>query len=222
MPSMAEPAISPEQFVPQDLESQYNGALNTDAVMDTIDTHNEVDGDHAKGGGLPQFNISTFSSQIFWLAISFIFLYFYFAKSSLPKLSSTIEDRLSTIRTDLEQADSLSSNAENTKLAYEKAMNGAHEEARLFVTNTVAELRKDAERDSDIFKEKSAAEINSLEKQAIAAKEKIKGDLAETAYSLTQDIVEKLSPLSIKDGDIQKAVMNNMEMTVNKTQKKAA
>ena len=220
LPVMADPALSPEQVEELPFNRDRAGTPNTDAIMGEIDMHDEVD--HAEGGGLPQFNTDTFASQLFWLTISFGLLYFFFAKSSLPKLSATIEDRLTTIKTDIEQADTLSAEAEETKTSYEQAMTGAHEDARAYVAGAVAELRKDAEKDSEAFKEKSAKEVQKLEAQAEAAKEKIKSELAETAQNLTQEIVAKLSPLSVKDGDIQKAVADHMASTAPKTQKKAA
>ena len=79
--------------------------------------------------------------------------------------------------------------------------------------------------DIDTEKRRKAkkSSVLKLQKQAETAKEKIKGDLAETAYTLTSDIVEKLSGLEIKDKDIQKAVMSYMDDTSTaKKQKKAA
>lgn len=221
-PVQAQTALSPEQVESLPFSRDGVATPNTDAIMDEIDTQDEVEGDHAEGGGLPQFDTSTFASQIFWLLISFSLLYFFFAKSSLPKLSATIEDRMTLIKTDLEQADTLSTEAENTKLSYEEAMSVAHDNARNYIATAVIALRQDAEKESEIFKNKSDAEITKLEQQAELAKEKIKGDLAETAATLTNDIVQKLAGLNLDSKDIQTAVMNNMNNATSKKQKKAA
>tara|TARA_B100001750_G_C15513046_1_gene604999 strand:- start:36 stop:755 length:720 start_codon:yes stop_codon:yes gene_type:complete len=223
-PVMAQTDLSPEQIESLPFSTQGAGTPNTDAIMEEITIHEVEDAEHhGSEAGLPQFNTETFASQLFWLLISFTLLYFFFAKSSLPKLSATIENRLTTIKTDLEQADTLSNEAEQTKISYEQAMSGAHDDARHFIAETVASLRKNSEKDAQDFKTKSDAEVLKLQKQAETAKEKIKGDLAETAYTLTSDIVEKLSGLEIKDKDIQKAVMSYMDDTSTaKKQKKAA
>ena len=201
-----------------------NSPFEAENITDEIDMHSEVaEGGHGEGG-LPQFETDTFASQIFWLAISFILLYFFFARSSLPKLSSTIEDRLTTIKTDLEQADHLSAEAEKTKNSYEDAMGEAHDNARGYIAGVMEALRKDAEHDTAAFKERTDREVHELETQASAAQARIKDDLASTAAELTQEIISKLAPLTVSHTDIREAVDHNLnEVTINrKTQKKAA
>ena len=46
-----------------------------------------------KSAGLPQMDISTFPSQLFWLIITFTALYLFIWKFVIPRLSTTIEER---------------------------------------------------------------------------------------------------------------------------------
>lgn len=222
LPVLAEEPLSPGEIESLPFATHGVATPNTHVIMDDIDMRAEVEGEGHGKAGLPQFNTSTFASQLFWLAISFTVLYFFFSKSSLPRLSATIEERMATIKSDIEHADKLSAEAATTKESYEQAMSGAHDKARIFITQTVDALRQDAEKDAAAFKVKSDEEIRNLEAQADAAKNKIKNELAETAYSLTQEIIAKLTPLSVQDGDIRKTVDSYMENNTTNTRKKAA
>ena len=42
--------------------------------------------DHGNSGGLPQLEFDTYPSQVFWLVITFLILYFLCAKVFLPRL----------------------------------------------------------------------------------------------------------------------------------------
>ena len=54
-----------------------------------------------KSAGLPQMDISTFPSQLFWLIITFTVLYLFMWKFVIPRLSTTIEERQDKISNDI-------------------------------------------------------------------------------------------------------------------------
>src|SRR5690606_28063422 len=66
---------------------------------DIVDLHAEG---HPTGGGLPQLDVSTFPSQLFWLFVSFGIMYMIFSRRTLPEISGVLENRQSHIQGDLE------------------------------------------------------------------------------------------------------------------------
>ena len=58
-----------------------------------------------EGDGLPQMDISTFPSQIFWLVVTFSILYMFMWKFVIPKLRITIEERRDKILNDINEAE---------------------------------------------------------------------------------------------------------------------
>ena len=55
----------------------------------------------SEGGGLPQMDISSYSSQIFWLIVTFGILYIFMWKIAIPQLRTTVEERKDKISNDL-------------------------------------------------------------------------------------------------------------------------
>ena len=62
---------------------------------------------------MPQLDFTTFLPQLFWLFISLSVLYLMLSKIALPRISDVIEERKDTITDDLDEAKSLSIEAQN-------------------------------------------------------------------------------------------------------------
>ena len=78
-----------------------------------------------KSAGLPQMDISTFPSQLFWLIITFTALYLFMWKFVIPRLSTTIEERKDKISNDINDAENLNSEASKILEDYDDKMNSA-------------------------------------------------------------------------------------------------
>jgi len=66
----------------------------------------------AAAGGMPQFDFSTFASQVTWLAITFGILYLILSIMILPKIGNTISNRHNRIADDLDTASRMQREAE--------------------------------------------------------------------------------------------------------------
>jgi F-type H+-transporting ATPase subunit b len=221
LPAMAEQTLSPIE-----VESIPFSGTSSDVSPNTnalyVEEHMVEAYGEKKDAGLPQFDTTTFSSQLFWLAITFIVMYFALAKIILPRLSKVMEDRQMTIKSDLEKADQLSNDVEKTRQAYEDELEKAHLEARATSAKIEEDLRDKSMADSNAFKEKADKQINDLEARAELAKDKIKDDLTDIAENLTADVVEKLSFLKIKEVMIAETVKGKINGDATPAPKKKA
>ncbi|NDC60010.1 MAG: F0F1 ATP synthase subunit B', partial [Alphaproteobacteria bacterium] len=84
----------------------------------------------AAAPGLPQLDPSYFPSQVFWLAVFFVLLYFLLSQALLPKLAGVIETRANTIRSNVDAAAAANAEAQAALAAYEKALATARADAR--------------------------------------------------------------------------------------------
>ena len=84
----------------------------------------------SSGPKLPQLDVATYSSQVFWLIISFIVLYFLVAKLAMPRIAEVLEERQERIEDDLDKAETLKKEAYQVRIEYEKALSAAREKAQ--------------------------------------------------------------------------------------------
>ena len=85
---------------------------------------NEILGAEGQGG-MPQLNPESFSSQIFWLVISFSVLFLIVHFILLPKLKNIRKERDETINDYLSQAQKLNQQIDNIIIQIDKEFNEA-------------------------------------------------------------------------------------------------
>jgi len=137
---------------------------------------------------MPQLDLSTFPSQVFWLAVIFVLLYLLMSWVALPRVSAMIVARRTRIEGDLERATQMKAEAEAVMAAYERALADARAQAQAtlkeamdrFGAEAAARQRKAAEL---LNAETSAAEkrIAEAKAQALAGLRAVSIDVALTA-----------------------------------------
>lgn len=141
--------------------------------------------EHGAKPGMPQLDASSFTSQIFWLFVTFVLLFVIMKTRVVPKVSTIIETREARINDDLGTAASLKQQAEDARQQYEAAMNTSRATALSIVAETQKEARaaitaKIAEVDSAAATRLAQAE-QAIAKSAGAARGKAGGDAAQLA-----------------------------------------
>ncbi|PLP57754.1 ATP F0F1 synthase subunit B' [Mesorhizobium loti] len=156
----------------------------------------EVPAEGGHGGGtFPPFNPATFSSQIFWLIITFGLFYLFLKKVVMPRLGGILEVRSNRIAQDLDQAAKLKSEADAAVAAYEQELAEAKANA-----NTIGQKARDeAKAEAEVARKGVEA---GLEKKLVEAEERITaiktsamkdvGSIAETtASAILESLVGK-------------------------------
>lgn len=165
-------------------------ARTEDAAHTTSDVH-AAEGElhtevgHADTGftcapGLPQMCTDTFASQIFWLVITFVFLYVMMSRVTLPKIGRVIEERRDRIADDLGKADDLRKQSETAIEDYEQALSDARAKAHVLAQETRDKLAAEAD-------ERRAALEAELEKKLEAAATRI-AETKQDALSSIKDV----------------------------------
>lgn len=80
---------------------------------------------------MPQLDTSTFVSQIFWLIITFLSLWFLMSVFIIPKIAQTIEERQNKIGNDIQKAEQINQRALETLEKYEQSLAKAKDSAAL-------------------------------------------------------------------------------------------
>lgn len=162
------------------------------------------------GGGLPQFDPSTFSSQVFWLAIAFGVLYLAFSRKTIPDISAVIQNRHEHVQDDLQTAEKLKEEAEAARATYEEALTQARNDATGFFAEAESTLKAAKEASETAFLERSLKEIRSKEKSIKAAQsalmEEIDDVAAEIAKEATEKIIESKTSIASAKSAVQSLV----------------
>lgn len=116
----------------------------------------------ASSVGLPQLDLSTWTSQIFWLALTFGVLYFALSRFILPNLRNTLANRSDRIADDLDSATRMKVEAEDAGKAYEQSLRAARAKAANVAESTRQSL------DAEIQAELDAADADAEREGEIA------------------------------------------------------
>ncbi len=162
----------------------------------------------AESGGLPQLDMSTWPSQLFWLAVTFGILYWLMAGRFLPAIGGAIEERRDRIADDLDQASDFKRQADEAEDAYNQSLADAKAKAQGIAADTRAEVDAEiaemqAETDAKLQDKLDAAEarINDMKEEATAK-------VDEAAANATRAIVERLIDEAPTDDAVARAMTN--------------
>lgn len=146
----------------------------------------------ASGAGLPQMDASTFPSQIFWLIVTFGFLYLVMSSIVLPRLGGTLEERRDRIADDLDQAADFKHQAEDAEKSYNQALAEATAKARAIAADTREKLNAEIAEIAAEAEHKSAASLAAAEERIASMKADASKKVREAAIETTRAVVAAL------------------------------
>ena len=145
-----------------------------------------------KKSGMPQFDISSFPSQIFWLVVSFAVLYFLVSTMVLPRIGKIVESREGKIQGDLDAAQKANDAARIAAAEQEKALS----EARTQASGVVREATEKAA-------QHTTAKMHELG-------DKLAASIAEAELRIAQQRTQAISGLSGMSSEIATAVLSKL------------
>ncbi len=156
--------------------------------------------------GLPQMNVATFPSQIFWLVVTFGLLFLVLWRKTLPMIEGAIGQRRGRIEGDLGTAENFRKEAQGALAAYEAALAQARARAHQLADEnrkiTVAEIER--------LKAAADAEAQNAfgiaEKRISAERGKALVGVRNAAAEAAAQIVERLIGVAVSAEDAAKAV----------------
>lgn len=160
--------------------------------------------------GMPQFDFSTFPTQLFWLAVTFIVLYILMKRLALPQVETAITARRTRLDDDLAGAARMKEEAEAVIAAYEKALAEARGRAQATLKETGDRLAAEAAARQDELARALAQQIAAAERDIAAAKQRALAEIRGVAVDLAASVAEKLSGLPAEPRALAAAVERAM------------
>jgi F-type H+-transporting ATPase subunit b len=157
---------------------------------------------------MPQLDISTFASQIFWLVVTFGVLYLIMARSALPVIREVLQTRQTRIFEDLRKAEKLKEEAESAEADFTSVIVNARGKA----SRTLAKVREKASAESekrhakldDTFArqaKESDHRIEIIKKEAVS-------EMVPVTVEITREMVKKLVNIDVDNDKIKKLALS--------------
>ena len=164
---------------------------------------------------MPQLNPEFFISQLFWLFVSFTFLFIFLWRISLPRIGTVIEKRANKIKEDLKVAKQYQAEAEEIQIIIDNQLL----EAKL----KTSDLIKLSNQELQDFSSKELEKLDkSIETKLDEAYSKIEKDKTESIneinnqiFDITKLTLSKISNITVSENDIKEVVKDLQPKRVN-------
>ena len=155
---------------------------------------------------MPQLDISTWPPQLFWLAITFLALYFVMSRVAIPRTGGVMALRKSTIDGDLAAAQKLKTETDNAIKSYEAALAEAKAKAQAINIENRNTLNAEIEAERAKLDAALGAKISAAEKKVAASRDKAMAEVADMAADIASQIVQQLTGAKVTKAAASAAV----------------
>ena len=157
-------------------------------------------------GGLPQLDISTWPTQLFWLVITFSVGYFMVSTFVVPSISTVLEKRSNRLFSDLNKAKRAQEDAKNAFDAYQASLNDARTKAANTLAKAAADAKLDTAKREAALSKKLDANSKKAEEKISKIREETLASLNELATDISQKIITDLTPIKVQKSVVKKYV----------------
>jgi len=153
---------------------------------------------------MPQLDFLThpFSSQLFWLFISFGFLYIIFSSIVLPKINKIKTSRDEAVKLSLNEAQKLKEEASITNEASDRALKDAKSKAETMINQALAKIKEMEQTAFDKLNVKLEEEKTALLKDIEAYKKTITSESENIANDLIAFVLKNNFNLELQTQEI--------------------
>ena len=156
--------------------------------------------------GLPQLDKSSFSPQLFWLALTFATLFFIMSKIALPRIGDVIGERKDRIARDIEAAGKLKAETDKALADYEKALADARSNASGIAKQTRDALAAETEAEKAKVEGQIAAKLRDADTRIAATKTKALTAVNDIAAETASAVIAKLIGQDVSLDEVKKAL----------------
>ena len=159
-----------------------------------------------QGAGFPPFKTETFPSQIFWLVITFAFLFAVLWRVAGPRIKGVINTRRGRIEGDLADAQKHRTDAEGASAAYQAALAAARTRAQVLAEENRKRIAGEIDRAKQDADAAAQADIAKAEARIAMSRVAARTEVAKAAQDAAIAIVARLTGESVAQDEAAAAV----------------
>ena len=163
---------------------------------------------------MPQLNPEFFVSQLFWLVVTFSFLFVFLWRVSLPRIGNVLEKRERKITDDLTAAKELQAEASKIQEEIENQLKQARTDSSEMIKSSTIALQDKAQTELKKLDKELEAKIDESAKAIDKSKSESVTQIQEQIHEITKLTLSKVATFNVSDDEIKKAVSNS-ERSIN-------
>jgi F-type H+-transporting ATPase subunit b len=161
---------------------------------------------HEQSGGFPPFKTESYPSQVFWLVITFGFLFMVLWRIAGPRIQGVLAERRGKINDDLKTAEQHRKNAETASAAYQAPLVEARAKARTLAEEIRTQLNREADRAKSEANTVAAADTSKAQARIAEHQAQARRNIAAIAQGAVIDIVERLTGEKVSTDEASAAI----------------
>jgi F-type H+-transporting ATPase subunit b len=165
-----------------------------------------TEGTEANGGGFPPFKTETYPSQLFWLTVTFAFLFVVLWRVAGPRIAGVLAEREGRIAGDVSNAERSKKEAEAALAAYHSALAKARQSAQATAEENRKRIGAEVDRAKAQADEKAREASAAAEARLTQARTDAKDRILKAAGDAAVDIVSRLTGDNVSSADAAAAV----------------
>ena len=162
----------------------------------------------AESGGMPQLDPEYWLSQIFWLTVTFGFLFIILSKFVLPNISSNLENRKTQILNNIDIAEKQRDESENNIAEYEKIILKTKGDAKNLINEAKVKVIEEINKKKNLLDSEINKEIADAETEIIKLKKNSPEKISQIAVDTSLDLIKQLIGAEVNKSNISAIVQD--------------
>jgi F0F1-type ATP synthase membrane subunit b/b' len=156
--------------------------------------------------GLPQLDLNTYPSLMFWSIISLIIGFILMKYLVTPNIKSILNSRETNIQNDLVKAKTSNQEAEKIKQSIIKNQEDIRSRSQKIISNSLLESKQTIEKKDKEISTKLELKVSEAENKILDTQNIVINEVVSSAEEITANIVKKFTNIKYDKSNIRKAI----------------
>ncbi len=156
--------------------------------------------------GLPQLDLNTYPSLMFWSIISLIIGFALMKYLVTPNIKSILNSRETSIQNDLVKAKTSNQESEKIKQSIIKSQDDIKSKSQKIISDAILESKQSIEKNEKEISAKLELKVSEAEKKIIDTQNTVINDVINVAEEITADVVKKFTDIKYDKSNVKKAI----------------
>ena len=156
--------------------------------------------------GLPQLDLNTYPSLMFWSIISLIIGFALMKYLVTPNIKSILNSRETSIQNDLVKAKTSNQESEKIRQSIIKSQEDIKSKSQKIISDAILESKQSIEKKEKEISAKLELKVSEAEKKIINTQNTVINDVINVSEEITADVVKKFTDIKYDKSNVKKAI----------------